>query len=152
MKSRALRVFWPLFMLLMLCCVGARAEVRMDILMNERMTVPFDGQDYEFIFTPTTNNLYEFRSFGEGTASAMLYLENQAAPVVSADGFTFDARLIADATYRLVVTSRVAPVEVEIMRATLGRSFAQPIELTDPINGYDKVIARAYDTHWYRFT
>ncbi|MEF9974438.1 MAG: Ig-like domain-containing protein [Clostridia bacterium] len=139
-----------MFVLLYGTC--ARAQVRMDILMNERMTVPSDGQTYEFIFTPTTNNLYEFSAFGEGTASAMLYLENQAAPVVSADGFTFKTRLIADATYRLVVTSRDAPVEVEIMRATLGRSFAQPIELADPTGGYDKVIARAYDTHWYRFT
>ena len=39
-----------------------------------------------------------------------------------------------------------------MMRAALGRCFEQPIPLDDLEAGYAKAIARAYDTHWYRFT
>ena len=138
--------------LVLLACSPAWAQVESDVLMNERLSVPADGQVYAYTFSPTANNLYIFRSFGEGEASAWLYLEGEETPIAQGEGFSFQARLIADATYRLLVQSHTSPVEVEMMRAALGRSFEQPIELSDLSAGYDKAIARAYDTHWFRFT
>ncbi len=139
-------------LLALLLLVPVCADGSMDVLMNERLTVPADSQAHAYVFSPTANNLYTFQSFGSGKASAKLFIAGEAEPIYEESGFRFDARLIADATYRLEVTSEDAPAEVEIMRASLGRSFEQPVELTDLSVGYDKAIARAYDTHWYRFT
>ncbi|MGJ4848626.1 Ig-like domain-containing protein [Bacillota bacterium Meth-B3] len=123
-----------------------------DALLNDRLAVPADGQTHAFVFSPTANNLYAFQSFGAGEAEAALYLIDEPQPIDRATGFRFEARLIADATYRLEVSAQNAPVEVEVMRSALGRSFDQAIVLTEPAKGYDKSIARAYDTHWFRFT
>ncbi|MDO4549457.1 MAG: Ig-like domain-containing protein, partial [Clostridia bacterium] len=132
-------------------CQSSFATLRTDALINERLRVPDDGQAHEFVFTSTTNNLYDFQSFGDGFAIATLYEEDNDDPLISAEGFFFTYRLRADTTYVLSVVSEIDSSEVEIMRSTLGRSFAKPIELTELTLGYDKAIARAYDTHWFKF-
>ena len=140
-----------LFALLSFCLPAAADPMPRDALMNERLTVPADGLTHAFRFVPTANNLYTVRCFGAGDAQLSLYLEGEAAPLAQG-GFTgVTSRLIAGRTYRLEVTAQGAAAEVEIMRDALGRCFDQPIEL-DVDTGYDKAVARAYDTHWYRFT
>jgi len=117
--------------------------------INERL--PVRGAEAVFSFTAPSNNLYTFRCFGAPGASGALYLGASDEPVAGGDGFNFSARLISGALYRLVVTGGGGGA-VEIMRDALGRSFDRPIQLSNLADGYDKVIARAYDTHWYRFT
>lgn len=144
------RLFLAAGLLWVLLCLSALAGTG-DVFMNDRFTVPGDGVERVYTFTPTANNLYTIRSFGEGSAQAELYLMGEAEPVAAAEGFSMEVRLIADATYRLRVRARGGDVEVEMMRSALGRSIDRPLVLKD-LKGYDKVIARAYDTHWYSFT
>ncbi len=104
-----------------------------------------------YTFTAPANNLYTFRSFGAEGASGILYRYGDASPIAEGEGFSFSARLISGARYLLVVKGG-SGAQVEIMRDALGRSFDRPIQLGNLADGYDKVIARAYDTHWYAFT
>ena len=126
----------------------ARAE---DITapVNERLAV--SSGEARFTFTAPSNNLYTFSIFGAPGASGLLYAFGDSAPLASGDGFSFSARLIMGARYLLVVKNGRGGA-VEIMRDALGRSFDRPIQMNNLKDGYDKVIARAYDTHWYSFT
>lgn len=117
--------------------------------LNQRLTI--SALEERIAFTGPSNNLYTFRFFGAGGASGALYQDGGALPIAEGDGFNFSARLITDAEYILVVKNGAGGV-VEIMRDALGRSFDRPIELKNLADGYDKVVARAYDTHWYAFT
>lgn len=117
--------------------------------LNQRISV--SSQEARYAFTGPSNNLYTFRCFGAPGASGALYQGGAADPIAQGDGFDFSARLISGANYVLVV-NRGAGGAVEIMRDALGRCFDRPIQLSNLSDGYDKVIARAYDTHWYRFT
>ena len=63
----------------------------------------------------------------------------------------FEARLNAGETYTLVLSGRGTGY-VEVMRATLGRSFESPIELDAEAPAYEKLLVRAGDAHWYAFT
>ncbi len=120
-----------------------------DVLINQRLEV--DGDLIEFSFSAPSNNLYALRYFGAPGALGTLYQAGVEQPVARGEGFNFSARLISGARYRLVVENGGGGA-VEIMRDALGRSFDRPIQLSILSDGYDKVIARAYDTHWYRFT
>ncbi len=151
-RRRWARLLTALIGLALLACAPALGQTASDVEMNERLSVPGDGQIHVYNFSPTANNVYTFRSFGEGQASAWLYLAGETEPIAQGEGFSFQARLIADATYQLRVRCGEGQVEVEMMRAALGRCFEQPIPLDDLEAGYAKAIARAYDTHWYRFT
>lgn len=117
--------------------------------INERLAI--STGEARFLFTAPSNNLYTFRCFGADGASGALYRDGDGTPIVQGDGFNFSARLISGARYLLTVTNG-AGGQVEIMRDALGRSFDRPIQLKILADGYDKVIARAYDTHWYAFT
>ena len=117
--------------------------------LNQRLKI--SALEERIAFTGPSNNLYTFRIFGADSASGALYQDGAALPITEGDGFNFSARLITGAQYNLIVKNGVGGV-VEIMRDALGRSFDRPIQLKNLTDGYDKVIARAYDTHWYRFT
>jgi hypothetical protein len=117
--------------------------------VNQRLLV--SSAEARFTFTAPSNNLYTFRIFGASNASGTLYAYGDSAPLALGDGFSFSARLITGARYLLVVKNGQGGA-VEIMRDALGRSFDRPIQLNNLEDGYDKVIARAYDTHWYAFT
>jgi hypothetical protein len=136
-------------MLLFALCLGifARADDRTSPL-NQRLLI--SAQEEQYAFTGPSNNLYTFRCFGADGASGALYQNGGDDPIAQGDGFDFSARLITGASYRLVVKNGAGGA-VEIMRDALGRCFDRPIQLNNLADGYDKVIARAYDTHWYRF-
>ena len=119
------------------------------VAINARLTIA--SGEARYTFTAPSNNLYTFRSFGAEGASGELYQDGASTSVASGVGFIFSARLITDERYLLVVKNGQGG-QVEIMRDALGRSFDRPIRLSNLADGYDKVIARAYDTHWYNFT
>ena len=137
-------------MLLFALCFGlfALAEDKSSPF-NQRLRI--DAPEARIAFTGPSNNLYTFRFFGADGASGALYQGGGALPIAQGYGFNFSARLISGASYLFVVQNGQGGV-VEIMRDALGRSFDRPIILKNLADGYDKVIARAYDTHWYSFT
>ena len=116
--------------------------------LNQRLKI--NTLEERIAFAGPSNNLYTFRFFGADGASGALYQDGDALPIAEGAGFSFSARLISGAEYLLIVKNGVGG-SVEIMRDALGRSFDRPIELKNLADGYDKVIARAYDTHWYAF-
>lgn len=128
--------------------LSAHAEDQASVI-NERL--PVSSAEARFAFTGPSNNLYTFRFFGSGSATGALYQNGGSVPIAQGDGFNFSARLITDVEYLLIVRDGAGGA-VEIMRDALGRSFDRPIQLNNLADGYDKVIARAYDTHWYAFT
>jgi uncharacterized protein YjdB len=136
-------------MLLFALCLGltARADDQTSPI-NQRLLI--SEAEAKFSFTSPSNNLYTFRFFGADGASGALYQDGGALPIAQGDGFNFSARLISGASFVLVVKNGAGGA-VEIMRDALGRSFDRPIQLNNLADGYDKVIARAYDTHWYAF-
>jgi hypothetical protein len=117
--------------------------------LNQRLKI--STLEERVAFSGPSNNLYTFRFFGPDGASGALYQDGAALPIAEGTGFNFSARLISGAEYLLVVKNGVGGA-VEIMRDALGRSFDRPIQLKNLTDGYDKVIARGYDTHWYAFT
>jgi hypothetical protein len=125
----------------------ARAEAISSI--NERFGV--SGDDAQFTFIAPSNNIYAFQFFGDQAASGALYQAGSDLPIVDGEGFLFAARLVSGARYVLRVKGGLGGA-VEIMRDALGRRFDRPIRLGPLADGYNKAIARAYDTHWYAFT
>lgn len=129
----------------------AAFENAIEINLSDRPTADLSQGPVVFSFTAPTNNQYCFKSFGGTEVSGALYMENSDQVVASGGGFEFSARLIAGTRYYLWV-SGAGTADIELMRDALGRSFTQPIELTDLTMGYDKAIARENDVHWYAFT
>ncbi len=138
-----------LFALCAVRTVWAETGDDQTVLINQRLSV--FSAEARYTFTAPSNNLYTFRSFEVGGVSGILYRYGDAAPIAQGEGFNFSARLISGARYLLVVKNGEG-AQVEIMRDALGRSFDRPIQLGNLADGYDKVIARPYDTHWYAFT
>lgn len=129
-----------------------KAEDPVWITMNERLTVAA-GEEKVFQFTATSNNLYQFQSFGNIEAEAALYTDGGQRLIAEAHGFSFEARLTRGETYLLSVKAGAlaGDLQVEIMRAAFGRYFDRPIQLMVEEAPYKKMIAQPYDTHWYQF-
>lgn len=121
------------------------------IELNERVEIALSKGEQRFTFSASSNSAYTFRSFGGEGVSAELYLGSQRQAVAGGDGFSFDARLISGKQYTLAVRGEAGTAELEIMRDALGRCIERPLEIRNLNEGYNKVIARAYDVHWYRF-
>lgn len=151
-ERRAVRMFVPLLLLAiaLFFCVPAQADEQ--LWPNERQLVDLSAGEQRFSFSVTSNNMYTFQSFGGEGAYANLFMGSGGEMIASGEGFSFSARLIADRQYTLVVGGRSGSAAIEIMRDALGRSFGRAQELRDLDAGYDKVIARARDVHWYRFS
>ena len=152
MNNRLAAALLPcLFVLALFVCVQAFAA-ETEVNLNDRLVVPANGETHSFTFSSAADNVYTFDAFGSGIAEAELWRVGDTMPIVPATAFPFEARLTVDSSYVLFASSENSSVEIEIMRDTLGRCFEQPIELKGLAAGYDKMIARAYDTHWFRFT
>ncbi|MBR2571212.1 MAG: Ig-like domain-containing protein, partial [Clostridia bacterium] len=142
------KILWLLFACAaMLVAASGCAEDGQILLLNDRAAIPA-GQTLVFSFSPTANNLYDLATFG-GETHGILELDGET--LFDTEGFSQRARLIAGEVYKLTVTAKEEDAVLEIMRASLGRCYNEPVQITDFAAGYDKVIARAYDTHWYRF-
>lgn len=141
-----------LFVLSFTFCLSASAlQDSLQIQLNDRVNVPLTRDGTAIYFVAPSNNRFTFRSFGGEGAQAVLTTANESEPVASGVGFDFSARLVDGRTYQLLITGDFGHASIEIMRDTLGRSFDRPLILQELHSGYDKIIARAYDVHWYRF-
>lgn len=130
--------------------LGAAQAEQISVRLNERVKV--EAAEAEFTFIATSNNLYSIRGFGAGEdVEISLYLAGEEEPVARGEGASLEVRLVTDSQYTLRVKNGQG-AQFEIMRAALGRCFDRPTELDGHISGYGKAIARAYDTHWYRYT
>ena len=65
-RRRWARLLTALIGLALLACAPALGQTASDVEMNERLSVPGDGQIHVYNFSPTANNVYTFRSFGRG--------------------------------------------------------------------------------------
>ena len=88
-RRRWARLLTALIGLALLACAPALGQTASDVEMNERLSVPGDGQIHVYNFSPTANNVYTFRSFGEGQASAWLYLAGETEPIAQGRGSPF---------------------------------------------------------------
>lgn len=122
--------------------------------LNDRLLV-MGGQDALYRFTATSNNQYLFKSFSDHPVVGALYGDDGAEAITWGEGFQFETRLIAGETYYLLVKSSALAagesLAIEVMRSAYGRSFTRPLLLDADHGEYKKVIARAYDTHYYQF-
>ncbi|HIS02436.1 MAG TPA: Ig-like domain-containing protein [Candidatus Pullichristensenella avicola] len=122
---------------------------------DRRMRVELTAEGLRLSFAPAANSAYGVFFFPDGEAAATdarLYAQDGSLAAMGGGSVRlFEARLNAGETYTLVLSGRGTGY-VEVMRATLGRSFESPIELDAEAPAYEKLLVRAGDAHWYAFT
>ncbi len=130
--------------------IGAFALSSRDPLLHADLS----RADFEFSYTPLANSeyaLYIFSADG-GQVQARAELMEDGKVLASGEGFgeLLSAWLVAGRQYSVRVHGSGSAV-IELARSTLSRCYLQPLEAyEDAAQG--KVIARAYDAHWYAFT
>ena len=116
--------------------------------------VALTDAEQRFAFSPAASSVYSVYFFpdGEGAfADARLY---QGGTLIATGGGSLrlmEASLSAGETYELAL-SGAGSGRLEVMRATLGRCFEKPIELSGDELAYAKLLVRPGDAHWYAFT
>ena len=117
--------------------------------------VTLAGEEQRFSFTPAANSVYSVYFFpGDGESPAVDVRLYHGETLIASGGGSmrlFEASLNAGETYTLVLGG-TGSGWLEVMRATLGRSFEKPIELDGDSLSYEKLLVRAGDAHWYAFT
>ena len=116
--------------------------------------VTLSGAEQRFTFSPAANSVYSVYFFpdGEGAAvDARLYRGGALLATGGGSLRLFEASLSAGETYELVLGG-TGSGRLEVMRATLGRCFEKPIELSGDGLAYEKLLVRPGDAHWYAFT
>lgn len=109
--------------------------------------------DFEFEYTPPANSEYALYLFsadgGEVNARAEILDRGSVIASGKGDGAVCSAWLVAGVTYTMRVhgTGRAM---VEVARNTLSRCYDNPLQAEENVRS-EKMIARAYDAHWYRF-
>ena len=102
-------------------------------------------------FTPPVNGLYDICLFADGALSverAALRRGVSLQTVVRPEGpVLFQARLNAGETCQIEVQGSGTGL-LEVSRHARSRCFDQPLPLDG--SGYEKLLARAGDAHWYR--
>ena len=116
--------------------------------------VSLTGAEQRFTFSPAASSVYSIYFFpdGEGAfADARLY---RGGTLIASGGGSLrllEASLSAGETYELALSGEGGG-RLEVMRATLGRCFEKPIELSGDELTYEKLLVRPGDAHWYAFT
>ena len=116
--------------------------------------VTLSGAEQRFTFSPAANSVYSVYFFpdGEGAAvDARLYRGGALLATGGGSLRLFEASLSAGETYELALGG-TGSGRLEVMRATLGRCFEKPIELSGDGLAYEKLLVRPGDAHWYAFT
>ena len=116
--------------------------------------VTLTGAEQRFTFSPAANSVYSVYFFpdGEGASvDARLYRGGALLATGGGSLRLLEASLSAGETYELVL-SGTGSGRLEVMRATLGRCFEKPIELSGDELAYEKLLVRPGDAHWYAFT
>jgi len=108
---------------------------------------------FEFRYVPRANGEYALFLFsGDGnpvSASADLLQDGEVIASGQGSGQLFSAWLAADSEYTVRVNGEGSAV-LEMARNTYSRSFEQPLDAYEN-QPAEKMIAREYDAHWYRF-
>lgn len=112
------------------------------------------GESRTLSFVPPANSEYAVCLFptdeGESRGAAEILLNGKLIASGAGQGELCSAWLVAGQRYELRMRASVSSV-AEIARIALSRCFARPLELTEN-EPSGKMIARAYDAHWYEFT
>lgn len=108
--------------------------------------------EFEFDYTPQANGEYALFVFSKNgnavSARAELYQDGEL--ISSGEGFgrIFSEWLAAGVQYTVRVEGEGKAV-IEMARNTFSRSYENPADISDAA---EKMIARSFDAHWYRFT
>lgn len=152
MKHTFARAALALLVLLLLAPafpVGALALSGTDPLLYANLS----RADFEFSYVPSANSdyaLFLFSADGEAVSAEACILENgEVIAEGSGSGEILSAWLAGGTQYTVRVHGTGSAV-IEMARRALSRSYAQPLQLNEE-EPYEKVIARAYDAHWYAF-
>lgn len=142
-------LFAPVFIAGAFCVSAQRIQT------GQRLECVLSGEGTRLVFTPASDSVYSFYFFpnqGEPSVSARLY---QGGTLLAHGGSArrlFEANLQSGVSYTLYLAGSGEGV-LEIMRNTLGRSLDKPIQIDpDDKDGYEKLLVRAQDAHWYAFT
>lgn len=129
--------------------VGALALSNADPLLFARL----GRADFEFDYVPPANSDYALYLFsadgGEVYAHGEILEDGEAIASGLGSGEICSAWLVAGKTYSVRVHGSGSAV-VEMARNTLSRCFLNPLEAREETPS-EKMIARAFDAHWYRF-
>jgi len=152
MKHTIARAAFALLVLALLApafVVGALALSDADPLLYANL----DRADFEFDYVPRANSDYAlclFSADGNAVQAEAWILENgEVIARGSGAGEICGAWLAAGHSYTVRVHGSGSAV-VEMARSALSRSYSQPLE-TRENSSFEKMIAHAYDAHWYTF-
>ena len=121
---------------------------------DAHVDVSLTGAEQRFTFSPAASSVYSIYFFPDGEdafADARLY---RGGTLIASGGGSLrllEASLSAGETYELALSGEGGG-RLEVMRATLGRCFEKPIELSGDELTYEKLLVRPGDAHWYAFT
>jgi len=121
--------------------------------VGDRVEIALSEGEIRFRFAPSANSAYAIYLFPDGKspeAEARLYRGKEMIAAGAGRMLLLEARLSAGEEYSLALSGAGSGV-LEIMRSTLGRSFDRPIELNPENGGYEKLLVRPGDAHWYSF-
>ena len=152
MKKNLLRAALALLVLVLLAPalpVGALALSNADPLLFAQL----DRADFAFDYVPPANSDYALYLFsadgGEVYAHGEILEDGEVIASGLGSGEICSAWLVAGETYTVRVHGSGSAV-VEMARNTLSRCFLNPLEVQEEKTA-EKMIARAFDAHWYRF-
>ncbi|MBQ3575458.1 MAG: caspase family protein [Clostridia bacterium] len=139
----ALAVFAPVF------ATGAFALSGSDPFLYADLS----RAQFEFNYVPQANGEYALFLFSRdgGAVSAEAVLLQNGREIASGEGSgrLFSLWLAADTQYTVRVKGTGSAV-IEMARNTFSRSYENPMDAEENRLS-EKMIARAYDAHWYRF-
>lgn len=109
---------------------------------------------FEFQYAPQANGeyaLYLFSADGSAVSGRATLLKNGREVVFGEGaGLIFSTWLAQDEVYTVRVEGE-GKAAIEMARNTFSRSFENPMDAEENTSS-EKMIARSYDAHWYRFT
>lgn len=130
--------------------VGALALSNADPLLYANL----DRADFEFEYVPPANSDYALYVFSEDgnavRARAEVLEDGEVIATGEGSGELCSAWLVAGKTYAVRVHGSGNAV-VEVARNTLSRCQSTPLVVEEEKKA-QKMIAHAFDAHWYRFT
>ncbi len=153
MKRNIARAALALLVLLLLASavgVGAFALSGTDPLLYANL----DRADFEFSYVPTANSNYALFLFSAdgGAVSAEAQILEDGALIAEGEGSgeIMSAWLASGHEY-IVRVHGAGNAVIEMARQSLSRNFANPLQAQEGQRS-EKMIANAYDAHWYAFT
>lgn len=128
---------------------GALALSNADPMLRANL----DRADFEFEYTPPANSDYALYVFSEDGSEVQARAEILEDGLIIASGMgsgqICSAWLVAGKTYSMRVHGSGQAL-VEVARNTLSRCYDEPLDVREE-EPAQKMIARSFDAHWYRF-